>query len=99
MTGKALAAAAGAVAGYVYNQRQQGAAPDFGTNPQDLVAPAPLANVAAATLAALVTRSGLAGFLLGFALSAFGGNKLNELVASQVQQRKNPEPQPLTEAA
>ncbi len=88
MTGKALAAAAGAVAGYVVHQRRQDPTSSFGTNPKDLVARAPLANIAAAALGAVVTRSAFAGFLFGFALSALGGDQLNQMVAQKVQKQR-----------
>lgn len=99
MTGKALAAAAGAVGGYVYYKRRQDPQSTFGTDPQDLVAEMPLANVAAATLAALVTRSAFAGFVVGFALSAVNGDKLNELVARKVREQRGSDTTQLTEVA
>ncbi len=97
MTGKALAATAGAVAGYVVYRRQQEGGSTFGTDPRELMARVPLANVAAAGLAALVTRSAATGFIVGFALSAVGGDRLNEIVARQVEQRTDT--QPLAEVA
>ncbi len=95
MTGKALAAAAGAVAGYVVHQRKQDPTSSFGTDPKDdLVARAPLTNIAAAILAAVVTRSAFAGFLVGFAVSALGGDQLNQMVARKVEEQRGTSQEP-----
>ncbi len=100
MTGKTLAATVGAVAGYVvYQRQQQGAEATFGTRPDQLLATTPLANVAAATVAAVLTRSAFAGLLVGFALSALGGNRLNELVAQKIQDQTGRTETHLTEVA
>ncbi len=89
MTGKMLAAAAGAAAGYAVYRRQQDPSSAYLSPDNNLVASTPLANVAAGALAAVVSRSAVAGFLVGFALSAFGGTRLEEMVGQKIAEAKN----------
>ncbi len=75
-----IAAGIGSAAGYAFYQRQNAGPPAAGEEAPELVVAAPLANVAASTIAGLMLGSPVAALLAGFTISATTGTKLDQMV-------------------